>query len=122
MAFKNPKKTKQLRRELRRNMTETEELLWKRLRNKQLCGLKVRRQYGMGPYVLDFYVPEVYLAIEVDGKIHLKKEQIQRDLNKDTFLENHRVDVIRIKNEEVISDIDRVIDRLENMVYNKLKI
>jgi very-short-patch-repair endonuclease len=54
MSFKNPKKTKQLRRDLRQNMTEPEKLLWERVRNKQLCGIKARRQYGIGPYILDF--------------------------------------------------------------------
>lgn len=85
MSFKNPKKTKQLRRDLRQNMTEAEKILWQRVRNKQLCGVKIRRQYGFGPYVIDFHAPKVNLAIEVDGKIHLTKEQKERDLNKDVF-------------------------------------
>ena len=120
MSFKNPKKTKQLRRELRQNMTEAEKLLWQRIRNKQLCGIKVKRQYGIGSYVIDFYVPKVYLAIEVDGKIHLKKEQRQRDLNKDAFLRDNRIQIIRFKNEEIFDDIDRVIDKLESIIKDKL--
>lgn len=120
MGLKNPRKTKQLRRELRQNMTKAEEMLWQRIRNKQLCGVKARRQYGFGPYVIDFYIPKVYLAIEVDGKIHLSKEQRQRDLNKDTFLRKNRVEVIRIKNEEIFSDLDAVVTKLETIVKEKL--
>jgi len=120
MSFKNPKKTKQLRRNLRRNMTEAEEVLWQKVRNKQLCGIKVRRQYGFGPYVLDFYVPKVNLAIEVDGKIHLTKEQREKDLNKDVFLRDNHICVVRIKNEDVFDDIDLVVSKLETIVNERL--
>lgn len=120
MSFKNPKKSKQLRRDLRQNMTEAEKILWQRVRNKQLCGVKIRRQYGFGPYVIDFYAPTVNLAIEVDGKIHLTKEQKERDLNKDVFLRDNQIDVVRIKNEEIFDDIDLVILNLETIVNEKL--
>jgi len=121
MSFKNPRKTKQLRRDLRKNMTEAERALWERLRNKQLCNVKARRQYGFGPYVLDFYLTKVNLAIEVDGKIHLKKEQWHRDKSKDAFLKRNEIKVIRIRNQEVFDDINSVISKLETIVNERVK-
>ncbi|MEX2477147.1 MAG: endonuclease domain-containing protein [Gracilimonas sp.] len=121
MSFKNPRKTKQLRRDLRQNMTEPEKLLWERVRNKQLCGIKARRQYGIGPYVLDFYIPKAKLAIEVDGKIHLSKEVKENDINKDAFLNRNGIHVIRIKNEDVVNEIDDVITKLEVIVSKRLE-
>ncbi|WP_157470937.1 endonuclease domain-containing protein [Gracilimonas tropica] len=121
MSIKNPRKTKQLRRELRQNMTEAEEMLWERVRNKKLCGVRVKRQYGFGPYVVDFFVPKANLVIEVDGKIHLSKEQKVRDKNKDTFLRKNSIEVIRIKNEEIFEDIDAAIAKLEFIIGKRIK-
>jgi very-short-patch-repair endonuclease len=102
-------------------MTGAEKLLWKRVRNKQLCGIKVRRQYGFGPYVLDFYVPNAFLAIEVDGKIHLSTKQMEKDLNKDAFLKDNSIEVIRIKNEDIFDNIEYVLSKLETVVNERLK-
>jgi very-short-patch-repair endonuclease len=120
MSLKNPKQTKELRRDLRQNMTEAEELLWQRIRKKKLCGVRVKRQYGLGPYILDFYVPKFQIAIEVDGKIHLKKEQKERDLNKDTFLTENGIRVVRFTNEEVLNNIEIVLAKLEAVVNENL--
>ena len=120
MSLKNPKQTKQLRRDLRQNMTEAEDLLWQRIRNKKLCGVRVKRQYGLGPFILDFYIPKARLAIEIDGKIHLKKEQRERDLNKDTFLTENGIKVVRFTNEEVLNHIENVFAKLEAIINETL--
>jgi very-short-patch-repair endonuclease len=60
------------RKELRLNMPKAEVVLWSRLKGKQLKGLKFRRQYGVGPYVVDFCCPELKLVIEVDGGSHFE--------------------------------------------------
>ena len=54
-------------RQLRREQTDAEKLLWYCLRSRQLCDLKFRRQYPLGPYVLDFYCHEYKLGVELDG-------------------------------------------------------
>ena len=59
-----------LKRRLRSNMTGPETRQWSRLRARQLQGLKFRRQHGIGPYIADFYCPEQFLVIEVDGDSH----------------------------------------------------
>jgi type I restriction-modification system DNA methylase subunit len=63
-------------RELRKNQTEAEELLWQVLRNRQLNNLKFRRQHPLKVgFVLDFYCAEAKLGIEIDGGYHTEKEQ-----------------------------------------------
>ena len=63
----NLSEQKEFRRDLRKGMTSAEVVLWKMLSGRRLEGLKFRRQFGVGPYVLDFYCPELRLAIELDG-------------------------------------------------------
>jgi very-short-patch-repair endonuclease len=63
----NRPELKQIRRELRHNLTPAEATLWRCLQNKQLAGRKFRRQHSVGSYVLDFYCPSEMLAIELDG-------------------------------------------------------
>ena len=58
---------KERRRELRKNQTDVERLLWKQIRNKNFFGLKFFRQYSVGAYIVDFYCPKLKLAIELDG-------------------------------------------------------
>jgi very-short-patch-repair endonuclease len=63
------KSMQERRRNLRNNSTKAEQLLWEELRNKKL-GVRSLRQYSIGSYVVDFYCPELKLAIEVDGAVH----------------------------------------------------
>lgn len=58
------------RRNLRENSTDAERLMWSILRLKRFKGIKFRRQYSIGPYIADFYSPELKLVIEIDGCIH----------------------------------------------------
>ncbi len=58
---------KDLRRKLRKDGSSVEQLLWSKIRNKQLFGFKFRRQYGIGPFVVDFCCTEIKLVIEADG-------------------------------------------------------
>src|SRR5215472_2501792 len=57
-------------REMRREPTAAESLLWQELRARKLCGIRFRRQHTIGPYVADFYCSEAKLVIEIDGPIH----------------------------------------------------
>ena len=80
-------------------MTSAEELLWDRVRGKKLQGLRFKRQYGLGPYILDFYVPQVKLCIEVDGGIHNLKEVKEKDKNRDAFMKENGIKVVRFRND-----------------------
>ena len=66
----NQPEQKSLRRELRKGGEAPEAVMWTLLKNRQIEGVKFRRQFGVGPYILDFYCPELKLGIELDGAPH----------------------------------------------------
>lgn len=70
---------KDRRRLLRKEQTEVEKKLWLHIRNRQIHGCKFFRQYGVGSYILDFYCPEVRLAIELDGGQHNEESNKEYD-------------------------------------------
>jgi very-short-patch-repair endonuclease len=78
-------------RQLRRDQTDAEKLLRYCLRNRQFCGLKFRRQYPVGPYVLDFYCYERKLGVELDGGQHYTSVGIQHDEQRQAFLISHGI-------------------------------
>ena len=59
-------------RDLRKNMTDSENVLWSRLRRKQLLGVQFYRQKPIGNYVVDFFAPRARLVVEVDGSQHME--------------------------------------------------
>jgi very-short-patch-repair endonuclease len=99
-------------RELRKESTEAEQILWKFLRNRKLHGLKFRRQYQAGKFILDFYCAEKKLCIEVDGGIHQEPIQKERDVERSAELGLAGIKVIRFKNEEIRKNIGEVLKRI----------
>jgi len=81
------KKLKNLARELRKNMTNAERLLWSKIRRKQLNGYQFYRQKNIGNYIVDFYCPSAKLIIEIDGGQHFSKEGFEKDRIRKTELE-----------------------------------
>ena len=63
-----PRKQKAFARRLRRTQTDAERRLWSRLRHRQICGAKFRRQHAVGPFITDFCCMEIGLVIELDGE------------------------------------------------------
>jgi very-short-patch-repair endonuclease len=94
---------------LRKRMTPAEKLLWDKLKNKQLNNLKFRRQHPIHFYIADFYCHEKKLVVELDGKIHLKIENVEWDKNRTALMNDYDIKVIRFTNEEVMSNIDSVL-------------
>jgi len=91
-------------------MTRAEQLLWERLRNRQLGGLKFRRQHPLGPFITDFYCAEKRLVVEIDGDIHdLQKEQ---DEQRTRQFEEFGYRVIRFRNEEIEANISLVVKKI----------
>jgi very-short-patch-repair endonuclease len=76
---------KKFARELRKNQTESERLLWSHLRGKQLLGVQFYRQKPIGNYIVDFFAPSAKLIIEVDGSQHGENNHFQKDKNRDDF-------------------------------------
>ncbi len=88
MTLFNREDTKEKRQQLRKNQTVAERSLWKKLRNKQMHGLKMYRQYGIGPYIVDFYCPANKLVIEVDGGQHYDEKHVSHDQRRNDFMKS----------------------------------
>src|SRR5947199_9883447 len=91
-------------RQLRREMTLPEVVLWRALRKRQLAGGRFRRQHPIGPYILDFYCPAVRLAIEVDGLAHDSAAVVRHDERRRAWLAEQGVRVMRIRASDVLRD------------------
>ena len=117
----NPKHTSPIilarARELRRPLTPQERKLWQRLRNKQLYGLKFRRQHPINRFILDFYCPQHKLVIEIDGHGHAEPEQQQYDQTRTEWLEQRGLQVIRFTNREVDMNIEGVLEAIIQASY-----
>ena len=120
MNYSNHPATKEYRQLLRRTETPTERMLWRKLRNKQLDGYRFRQQHGFGPYILDFYCPVLRLCIELDGDIHNDENVRQKDNDRTIFLNQNKISVIRFKNNEVETDIERVINSIREYINNNI--
>jgi very-short-patch-repair endonuclease len=107
---------KEKRRELRRSMTKAEVLLWIQLKNKKLLGQRVLRQYSVGPYVLDFYIPKLKLAIEVDGATHMTDEEKEYDRHRQEEIENLGIRFLRFRNPEVYSEMSSALQKIKDRV------
>jgi cyclase len=110
--FQTDERTMELAKRLRRLMTPTEKLLWKRLKARNVAGAKFRRQHPIGCYVADFYSHESRLVIEVDGPIHEKPERREHDLNRDAEMERLGIKVLRFTNEEIRLTMSTVLARI----------
>ena len=102
--------------QLRKNSTEVEKKLWKRLQNRKFEGLKFRRQHPISRFIVDFYCHEKLLVIEVDGGIHEEAKVKERDEGREEELENLGLTVIRFTNEEVLNNMNSVLEKLKTMI------
>jgi very-short-patch-repair endonuclease len=108
MTFKNSLLLKIRRQSLREEQTEAERLLWQKLRAKRFFNYKFYRQYSVGNYILDFYCPAIYLAIEVDGSQHV--DQADYDKERTNYLRENNVTVLRYWNNDVMKNINAVLE------------
>ena len=99
-------------RKLRTRETRAESWLWTKLRNRQLCGFKFRRQHQYGNYIADFYCHEAQLVVECDGSIHETNENWQHDQTRDAYMVSQGVRVLRFTNEEVTNNTDAVLEKI----------
>jgi very-short-patch-repair endonuclease len=103
-----PGQTRGYARELRKHSTVAEQKLWRILRDYG-TKIKFRRQYPIGPYIVDFYSPELGLVIEVDGDTHAGDEAVRHDTEREDFLREQGLRIKRYMNSEVMSDLDGVL-------------
>ena len=90
------------RRSLRTNGTKEEAMMWKVLKNRQVSGVRFRRQFSVGAYILDFYCPELKLCIELDGAGHYNSEGLRNDYVRDKYLSELGIRVLRFENRAVL--------------------
>ena len=110
----NPQWSLERRRSLRGNMTEPEKRLWNALR-KNSFGIKFRRQFGIGPYIVDFCSPMSEIVIEVDGDSHFDAAAIEYDKERDAYMNAMGIRVFRFTNEEVMRNLDGVLLRIQSI-------
>jgi len=95
-------------RELRKSMTDSERVLWKNLRLRQIEGFKFRRQQPIGNYIVDFVCFEKRLIIEVDGGQH--SEHVTYDSKREAWLESQGFKILRFWDNQVLKEIEAVTE------------
>ena len=105
----NLKSLKTRRKSLRSALTPAEAALWRVLQRAQLQNKKFRRQHSIGPYIVDFYCPAERLAVELDGSAHDVPQAAMRDQDRDQFLRNAGIEVLRIENRAVFENLEGVL-------------
>src|SRR6266536_4657426 len=98
-------------KELHRNMTPAERILWQQLRHNRLDGLQFRRQQIIAPYIVDFYCHSRALIVEVDGDIHDLQQDY--DAERDSNLIAYGFRVLHVSNEDVKQNLLEVIQRIK---------
>ncbi|MGD8781487.1 MAG: endonuclease domain-containing protein [Ignavibacteria bacterium] len=111
----NKKSQQEKRRYLRNNMTYTEKIVWAHIRKRQL-GYRFLRQYSVDHYVIDFYCPELKLALEIDGGIHELPENKEYDEARQKYIEGFGIKFLRIKNEEILGNANKAFDKIINEI------
>jgi len=103
-------------------MTESERMLWSRLRAKQILNVQFYRQKPIGQYIVDFIAPKVSLVVEVDGSQHRQKKYIEKDKLRDAYLASKGIEVLRLNANEVLREIDSVAQRIHDIVRKRLHV
>ncbi len=102
--------------QLRENMTEAENILWEKLRNKKFLGLKFRRQHPISRFIVDFYCHKYKLVIELDGKIHLKTEVGLNDKKREEELKEYGFNILRFRNEDILKNLNVTLITIKDFI------
>ena len=113
----NKKSEQEIRRLLRSNMTYCEKILWLHLKKRQL-GYRFLRQYSVDHFVIDFYCPELKLAVELDGDVHKIPEQKDYDKARQKYLEAFGIKFVRITNEEFLGNANKAFSKIEKKIIS----
>jgi len=96
-------------RRLRSHMTDAEQILWQRLRRKQVHGVQFYRQKPLLTYIVDFYCPAAKLVVELDGSQHAEPEHREKDRSRDEALAELGLKVLRFDNRQALLETDAVL-------------
>ena len=109
----NPKKL-ELARQFRKNPTESEDVVWQMLRNRQIKNLKWRRQQVIDGFIADFYCAELNVVLEIDGSIHDNEEVKEYDTYRASVFESKGIKTFRLRNEDC--DKQHLTELIENII------
>jgi very-short-patch-repair endonuclease len=113
MDRKRPQDSKHMirrARQLRRESSFPERLLWSRLRNGRCAGLKFRRRHPVGPYVADFFCASARLVVELDGRSH--DERADYDRRREEYLRQQGLRVLRFPNDLLLHELEAVVEAI----------
>ena len=102
-------------REMRKNPTEAEAVLWNYLSDNKM-GVHFRRQHPVYGYIPDFVCLSEKIIIEIDGGYHFEGEQLEKDAERTRQLNEEGFIVLRFTNEEVLCDIDNTLEEITNIL------
>lgn len=105
---------------LRRNMTDSELMLWSKLRGKQIVGVQFYRQKPIGDYIVDFYAPRARLVIEIDGSQHMKPENMEKDSQRDAFFDRLGIKVLRFDSRTIFKETEGVLETIYITIKERL--
>ena len=103
-------------RSQRRTANEFSSTVWQWIRNRQIDGVKFRREFPIPPYTVDFCCVERMLIVEVDGQAHFSEEGKRQDHVRDHYLQRLGYRILRIPGYEVIRDGSKVIHQIREFV------
>jgi adenine-specific DNA-methyltransferase len=106
-------------RNLRRNQTPQESILWYNLRDRRFKKFKFRRQYPIGRYIVDFCCFEKKLIIEVDGGQHNLPNDLKYDAERDKYLASNGYRVCRFWNNEINYQLTAILDKIYFMLISE---
>ena len=115
----NNKNLKEKRKELRSNSTSAEAILWKMLKGKQIEGKRWRRQFSIGNYIIDFYCPEIKLAIELDGNEHYTVIGKFNDERREEYLNSLGIKIIRFENKDIWCSTNLILETIRKYSSKK---
>ena len=106
------KHLKKYSRRLRKEMTDAEQLLWSKVRGKQLKGFQFYRQKPIGHFIADFYCPKARLVIEMDGGQHYNQATQAKDKSRDRYMENLGLKALRFSDKEIFENLSGVLEEI----------
>jgi very-short-patch-repair endonuclease len=113
------KRLERRRRELRKEGTAAEAVLWKYLQGRQILGKKFRRQHSIGPYIVDFYCPECRVIVELDGAPHDEIVVAEYDAERTRFLEQYGMKVIRFENRILYENPETALETIRQALLER---
>ena len=113
-------KLKPLARALRSNMTDAEQCLWQKIRNRQIGGVQFYRQKTLLSFIVDFYSPKAKLVIKLDGGQHFEPEHQAKDQKRDAQLARAGLKVLRFDDRQALTETEAVLKVIYDEVVERM--